>query len=82
MAIDSLLAKIVLGMNPSERELRNWLSSKVSKSRDVAKVQKVLDLPSKTKILIGAARHNTGALVKALVVRKVAKEIHRKLFNL
>ena len=79
MAIDSLLARIALGGKPTEKELRNWLSGKVSKSRDVSKVQKVLDLPSKTKLLIGAARHNTGALAKALILRKIAKKIHKRI---
>lgn len=81
MMIDSLLAKIASEGNPTERELRNWLGSRFSGSKDVAKVQRVLDLPSKTKLLVNAAKHSPRTLAKALLLRKMAKELHRKVFN-
>ena len=76
-----MLVKLVLGGKPSEMELRTWISRMFFRSRTASWVQKILDMPRKFRILGGVARHDPETLAKAIIVRKVSKEIHRKIFN-
>ncbi len=80
MALDPLLVKIVLGGKPSEKELRRWLSRKIVKGRQTEQVQKILDMPSKIRILASIARYDPKTLLKATALRKLAKAVHRNLF--
>ena len=80
MALDPLLVKVVLGGKPSEAELRRWLSRRFGKGKQTEQVQKILNMPSKIRILSNIARHDPEVLLKAVALRKLAKAVHRNLF--
>ena len=81
MALDPMIARVLLGGKPSQEEVQRWLSSKVIGPRNASKAKKVLDLSDKVKPVILFASNNPKDIIKAAIIKKVTGSLYRKLFN-
>jgi FixJ family two-component response regulator len=76
--MDPLLKKILLGGRPSEEELRRFVNSRIVHGNNSKSIMDLLDISERS---LGLVKNEPRDILKALIARKVASVINRKVFN-